>query len=69
MLDQDTAHALLTIADETGAASRWSGTGTSSPRSDGVASWTTPLPGPTPPPSCRWTRCTGSPTPATPPSP
>ena len=42
MLDQDTARALLTVADETGRGSRWSGTGTSCPRSAAAASSTSP---------------------------
>jgi ATP-dependent exoDNAse (exonuclease V) alpha subunit len=49
MLDQDSARALLTIADEPGRGSPWLGTGTNSQRSGAAASWTTPSPGPTPP--------------------
>ena len=47
MLDQDTARALLTIADEAGRGSRWSGIGTSSPRSAAAGCSTSPPAGPT----------------------
>ena len=42
MLDQDTARALLTVADEAGRGWRCWGTATSSPRSAAAASWTSP---------------------------
>ena len=48
MLDQDTAGALLTVADETGPGSRWWVTGISSPRSAAAASSTSPPAGPHP---------------------
>ncbi len=63
MLDQDTAHALLTIADEAGApGSRSSVTGTSSPPSDAAASWTTRPAGPAPTHRSSSTPSTASPT-------
>ena len=63
MLDQDTARAILTLADETGPGSRWWVTGTSSPPSAAAASSTWPPAGPDPRPSCPSTWCTGSPIP------
>ena len=65
MLDQDTARAILTLADETGPGSRWWVTGTSSPPSAAAASSTSPPAGPDPRPSCPSTWSTGSPTPST----
>ena len=66
MLDQDTARAILTLADETGPGSRWWVTGTSSPPSAAAASSTSPPAGPDPRPSCPSTWSTGSPTRSTP---
>jgi hypothetical protein len=42
MLDQDTARALLTVADEAGGGWRCWGTATSSPRSAAAGSWSWP---------------------------
>ena len=58
MLDQDTARALLTIADDAGARVAWSGTATSLRRSAAAACWTWPPRGPTR--GAIWTRCTAS---------
>ena len=67
MLDQDTARALLTIADETRSPDRVrSATGTSSPPSAAAASSTTPPAGVVPKLASSWRPCTGSPTPSTP---
>lgn len=48
MLDQDTARALLTIADETDARVALAGTGTNSPPSAEAGCWTTRSHGYTP---------------------
>ena len=62
MLDQDTARALLTIADEHQRAGwRCWGTGTSCPRSAAAGCSTSPPAGPTPTPASPWTWCTASP--------
>lgn len=65
MLDQDTARALLAIADETGARVAFVGDRHQLPAVAGVESWTTRSPGPTRTPWSPWRRCTGSPTPST----
>jgi ATP-dependent exoDNAse (exonuclease V) alpha subunit len=65
MLDQDTARALVTIADETGARVALVGTGTSCPRWAAAAYSTSPTAASTRTPASTWTPCTGSSTPWT----
>jgi exodeoxyribonuclease V alpha subunit len=60
MLDQDTARALLTIADGTGARLRWSVTGTSFPQSAEAGCFSSQTAGSTRPPGSSSTSCTAS---------
>ena len=69
MLDQDTARALLVVADEAGARLGLVGDRHQPPPSAAAASSTMRSPMRTPPPWSPWSRCTGSPTPTTPRSP
>jgi len=66
MLDQDTARALLTVADEAGTRLALLGAAVSSPRSAAAASSTWPPLRSTRPPTSRWSRCTASSAPTAP---